>query len=190
MFARHLIRPSRSSPRARSLACASSLIATSVVACDWDWHRERSGPPRIEQPNGPVQTQAPLTGADTEAARAQRPSTDENMGRGFQGTIEQRLRTSRGERRLRYLSRGNKARLQVDGLHGTGAFDALIWGESISVLDHERDTYRTVALDDVKPAEHNRDLAIEKTGERMTLDGLLRALQMSASVKRQTGEQL
>jgi hypothetical protein len=177
MVAPRINQRSRSSPRTQSLASIASLISTSVaatsLACDWDWNRERSGPPRIEQPNAPVQTQAPLTGMQAEGASAQRPSMDENMGRSFQGTIEQRLRTERGERRLRYLSRGNTARLQVDGLHGRGAFDALIWGESISVLDHTRDTYRTVALDDVKPQKAHREVRISKTGERLTLQGVI-----------------
>jgi hypothetical protein len=95
------------------------------------------------------------------------------MGRSFQGAIELSLRNAAGEQRgIRYLSRGNSARLQIDGVNGKGAFDALIWDENISVIDNGQHSYRTFALDDVKTAGKDRDVHIDKTGVRTMLSGV------------------
>jgi hypothetical protein len=123
--------------------------------------------------------------ATPETAVDERPSVDENMGRGFQGTLALRLRAPSGERTLRYQTRGNRARLQVDGPNGAAAqapsqarpsgasLDALIWEQSLSFLNHEQKTYRTVALDDVKARdEPGADVKIQKTGERINLAGV------------------
>jgi len=101
------------------------------------------------------------------------------MGRDFQGAIEWSLKSANGERRnVRYLARGNDARLQIDGVQGRGAFDALIWDEKISVIDNARKTYTTQELDDVKTdkAKHDADpeqVRIDKTGERKSLSGVI-----------------
>jgi hypothetical protein len=122
--------------------------------------------------------------ATPETAVDERPSVDENMGRGFQGRLAMRIRAPSGERTLRYQTRGNRARLQVDapgdsaaaGAQSPGVgtnFDALIWDQSISTLNHERKSYQTVALDDVKAnAKPDADVKIQKTGERSSLSGV------------------
>jgi hypothetical protein len=154
---------------------ATSLVAVCVsFGCDWDWNHSRSEPPRIQpQSNAtPANTPLPLS-RDTNATDNARPSTDENMGRSFQGAIELSLRNAAGEQRgLRYLSRGNTARLQIDGVRGQGAFDALIWDENLSIIDNGRRTFRTFALDDVKTDAKTRHVRVDKTGERRVLNGV------------------
>lgn len=95
------------------------------------------------------------------------------MGRSFQGVVDLRLSAPRGAaRRLRYLSQGNEARLQIDGAYGQSGFDAVIWGEKIAVLDHERRTYRTHELDTLRTAGEDGEVRIEPTGERRLLSGV------------------
>jgi hypothetical protein len=151
-----------------------------LFACDWDMNRRNEGPPRVAPQTGQVPTTTTLPLATGPAASDNaRPSTDENMGRDFQGAIEWSLHDAAGARRnVRYLARGNHARLQIDGTHGKGAFDALIWDEKLSVIDSGNQTFSTVALDEVKTekAEHDADPAhvrIDKTGERTTLSGVI-----------------
>jgi hypothetical protein len=143
-------------------------------------------PAGAEQPPSSGEPGTPQTvHATPETAVDERPSVDENMGRGFQGRLAMRIRAPSGERTLRYQTRGNQARLQVDASSGSAApaserspgagtnFDALIWEQSMSMLNHERKTYRTVALDDVKAsAEPDADVKIQKTGERSSLSGV------------------
>jgi hypothetical protein len=109
------------------------------------------------------------------------------MGRGFQGTLKLALTTKQGERTLSYLARGNSARLQIDNRESTGAqraqpdrsppsrnFDALIWDDKVSVLEHERRAYRTILLDAVQPMkEPTADVEVKRTGERVSLEGVI-----------------
>jgi hypothetical protein len=159
---------------------AAGLVALGLsVACDWDWNREQREPPRTEPGPTPLAnapapaTNTPPLAGPASATDNARPSTDENMGRSFQGALELQLRTAAGEERgLRYLSRGNDARLQVDGVKGRGAFDALIWDENISIIDNGRRTYKTFRLDDVETSARPRQVKVDKTGERRSLQGV------------------
>lgn len=143
--------------------------------------RAASAEPSSGEPGTPQ-----TVNASPETALDERPSVDENMGRGFQGTLALRIRAPSTERTLRYQTRGNRARLQVDAPNGSAAqapaerspgarmsFDALIWDQSISMLNHAARTYQTLALDDVKErAEPDADVKIQKTGERGRLSGV------------------
>jgi hypothetical protein len=150
-------------------------VAVSVSAgCDWDCNPSSTAPPRIDPQQGPgAAATPPALAAGPAGERNERPSTDENMGRSFQGVIELRLKARAGqERGLRYLARGNVARLQVDGVGGKGAFDALLWGENISVIDNARDTYRSFDLDSIETSNEERRVSIDKTGDRRMLAGV------------------
>lgn len=113
-------------------------------------------------------------------APGERPSLDENMGRGFQGALAVRIRQAGGQSQdLRYMNLGNTARLQLDSSGDTQRpgqvrnFDALIWGESISVLDHQRRSVRTVPLQQIRPkSETETPVTIHRTGERSSLQGV------------------
>lgn len=151
------------------------LGVCSTAACDWDWGRERETPPRIDPGAGPGVANSPMPLAATAPATENaRPSTDRNMGRDFQGALELELRSAGGKQhRIRYLSRGNDARLQLDDIGGDRDFDALIWGENLSVIDNRARTYRTIALDTAKKLEGDEhDVRIDTTGERALIDGV------------------
>ncbi|MEY2936275.1 MAG: hypothetical protein RL033_7024 [Pseudomonadota bacterium] len=133
-----------------------------------------------------AQQNAPSAGAETTAlplapgAPGERPSVDQNMGRGFQGSLVLRVHDSRRQdQELRYLSLGNTARLQIDTLgdqprnSAPQHFDALIWGESISLIDHQRRAVRTLPLRQLRPkAEPEVSVATNRTGERTSLQGV------------------
>jgi hypothetical protein len=125
-----------------------------------------------------------------------RPSLDENMGRGFQGALVLRLSSPGAERTLSYRARGNTARIQIDtpqlaspqvaSLNGAAAgsgaaarpipahFDALLYDNNLSVLDHEQRTYRTTRLDAIEPVGGSEpNLELKKTGERLELQGVM-----------------
>jgi hypothetical protein len=175
--------PRRFAPRpgAGWIRCgAASVAIAAFCGCDWDLNRKSDGPPRVQPQTGEVSTKtAPLLATAPAASENARPSIDENMGRDFQGAIEWSLRNASGEQRnVRYLTRGNDARLQIDGLHGKGAFDALIWDEKISVIDNGQQTFTTRALDDIdtSKAKHDSSLSqieINKTGERTSVSGVI-----------------
>jgi hypothetical protein len=113
-------------------------------------------------------------------APGERPSVDQNMGRGFQGTLALRVRkASGGAVDLRYLSLGNTARLQLDSSEAgvvAGApvhLDALIWGESLTLMDHQRRSLSTFPLRQIRPGDEPAPkVAIQKTGERSSLQGV------------------
>lgn len=155
-------------------------LLSSIAACDWDRGRTSSEPPRVEQSTAPLEGTAQQNPATTapaisgkqapEASANARPSADENMGRAFQGSMQVRLKMPDGERLITYLARGNRARIQVDG--GNRRLDALIWDENITLIDNEQKTYRTLALDDVKPAPASPgDVSAKATGERAMVQG-------------------
>ena len=100
------------------------------------------------------------------------------MGRGFQGTLLLRLHQGASDHDLRYLAYGNTARLQLDALDKPPAgkaafhFDALIWDQNISLLDHERRSVRTVPLSEIQPAPAKSEVSMQKTGERVAIQGV------------------
>lgn len=113
-------------------------------------------------------------------AMGERPSLQQNMGRGFQGKLGLRLTKSNGaQEQLRFLSLGNTARLQVDaagqpppGTHPQH-LDVLFWGEQLSLLDHEQRTARTLSLQQIRPSEEpEAHVELKKTGERSSMQGV------------------
>ncbi len=128
-----------------------------------------------EQRPTPPDTLPPAPGAPGE-----RPRVAQHMGRGFQGPLVLRVRTpDGGSDDLRYLSLGNTARLQLDRAASSERrtparhLDALIWGESVSLLDHQQRTLRTFPLRQIRPRpEPAVDVEIESTGERRSLQGV------------------
>lgn len=151
------------------------LAVGSSLACDWDLGRKQEAPPRLDPAAGPGAANTPMPLAATSPASDDaRPSTNQNMGRDFQGALELEVRTTAGkQQRIRYLSRGNDARLQVDDVGGSSSFDALIWGENLSVIDNQAKTYRTIALDNAKKLEGDEhEVRIDPTGERSLIDGV------------------
>lgn len=137
--------------------------------------------PLREQPAAGTGGQpAPAVGGTTSVAPsiADRPSVDDNMGRGFQGTLAFRLVGPQQSYGLRYSSRGNTARLQVDPLEAKDKsasrhLDALIWGGNISLLNHRDRTLHTVQLDTISPQGDDAEgVEIQKTGDRNTLLGV------------------
>jgi hypothetical protein len=158
------------------------------AACDAECNKAAGGPPRTGQEGTATQETTafatparagtgnlPSAPGSDEAPVSARPSIDENMGRGFQGTLELRVSDARGARALRYLAKGNTARFQLDGAKGGPGIDALLWGENVSLLDHRSRTYHTRALDDVNaPAgAPEPDVKVQKTGERVTMQGVM-----------------
>jgi hypothetical protein len=113
-------------------------------------------------------------------AVGERPSLQQNMGRGFQGTLALRLSKSDGDQQaLRFLSLGNTARLQVDALGESKPaahplhLDVLFWGEQLSLLDHEQRTARTLSLQQIRPSEEPAaHVELKRTGERSSIQGV------------------
>ncbi len=111
----------------------------------------------------------------------ERPSLQQNMGRGFQGKLALRLTKSNGaQEQVRFLSLGNTARLQVDAAGQAPPsspaqhVDVLFWGEQLSVLDHEQRTVRTLSLQQIRPREEpEAHVDLKKTGERSTIQGVM-----------------
>lgn len=153
------------------LASGALILAAACEATD----KRGEGAPRSEP-----QSLRPRPAAE------ERPALDENMGRGFQGRLQMRLSTPTGEQTLRYLTRGNRARLQLDSTNASpeqgskgsklregSNFDALIWDENISLMDHVHDTYRTVSLDEIEAGnEPGESVSVRETGERDRVAGV------------------
>lgn len=118
--------------------------------------------------------------AGAAASAGDRPNLDEQMGRGFQGTLMVRVTRNGQSHDLRYLTRGNAGRLQIDALESGSRpkergthFDALIWDEHISRIDHRTRSVRTWTLDDVPERDEKAaEVKIEKTGERLSVHGV------------------
>jgi hypothetical protein len=119
--------------------------------------------------------------APAPGAPGERPSLQQNMGRGFQGKLALRLTDSQGaQKQMRFLSLGNTARLQVDALDQPRPaqhplhLDVLFWGEQLSLLDHEQRTVRTLALRQIRPTEEaETPVQLKKSGEQATIEGVV-----------------
>ena len=111
----------------------------------------------------------------------ERPSLQQNMGRGFQGKLALRLTDNSGnQQQMRFLSLGNTARLQVDSLDQPRAtahprhLDVLFWGEQLSLLDNEQRTVRTLPLQQIRPTEEaETPVELKKSGQRSTVQGVM-----------------
>jgi hypothetical protein len=119
--------------------------------------------------------------APAPGAPGERPSLQNNMGRGFQGKLALRLTKSDGtQQQMRFLSLGNTARLQVDSLEQPRPtthpihLDVLFWGEQLSLLDNEQRTARTLPLQQIRPTEEaTTPVELKKSGDRGTLQGVV-----------------
>lgn len=139
-------------------------------------------PTQAPQPSGagPENLQAFNAQVPAPGAPGERPSAAQNMGRGFQGSLLLRVRDGSQTHELRYLSLGNRARIQIDArtAEGTRAplhFDAVLEGENILVFDHAKRTIRTIALAQVEPrpgSAASGAVQVKKTGESVTLGGV------------------
>jgi len=165
--------PSRGSAPASGAPQSSSAAPTVAEQPALDAVRERAGPPP-SAPNRTVSTVLePALGAP-----GSRTSLQEDMGRGFQGTLALRLHQASSEHDLRYQALGNTARLQLDALEQPAAekapfhFDALIWDQSLSVIDHEQRSVRTLPLAEIQTTPARGEASIEKTGERVSIQGV------------------
>jgi len=112
-------------------------------------------------------------------APGERPSLQQNMGRGFQGRLALRLQSQGTPYDLVYLSLGNTARLQIDSVEQARPaprplhFDALIWGESISLMNHQQRSVRTLSLRQIRPSEQPMSkVETKKTAERSSIQGV------------------
>jgi len=100
------------------------------------------------------------------------------MGRGFQGTLALRLHQGSGEHDLRYQAYGNTARLQLDALRAPANgqapfhFDALIWDQNLSLIDHEQRSVRTLPLAEVRATAAKGGASLRETGERVAIQGV------------------
>jgi hypothetical protein len=180
-------RSPRTQPRSYGHAGVAVAGALVIYACNTDARRSDTSPPTHEvnvaaqplrqEPGAAGAGGAPASGASA-ASIGDRPSIGENMGRGFQGTLALRLMSPGKSYDLRYSSRGNSARLQLDPLEPKDKgeslhLDVLIWDENISLLQHRNRTVQTFALDSVAArADDAEGVEVEKTGERATLRGV------------------
>ncbi|HEY5960973.1 MAG TPA: DUF4412 domain-containing protein [Polyangiaceae bacterium] len=99
----------------------------------------------------------------------------ENMGRNFEGRLHMRVTGLSDPLELRYLSRGERGRLQIDRPgKGSGAFDAIFAGDQVLVFDHVKRGYRARDLDAVpKKEEPSDDVRVERTSAQKDISGLL-----------------
>jgi hypothetical protein len=134
-------------------------------------HSAGAGPENLQAFNA----QVPAPGAPGE-----RPSVAQNMGRGFQGSLLLRVRDGSQSHELRYLSLGNRARIQIDARTAESQrapvhFDAVLEGENILVFDHAKRTIRTIALAHIEPRPSSAatgTVQVKKTGESVNLGGV------------------
>jgi hypothetical protein len=99
----------------------------------------------------------------------------ENMGRNFEGRLQWRVSGTKQPMQVRYLSRGERGRLQIER-PGSGAatFDAIFAGDRAIVLDHAQRRYHSYELGKVeKKREPGVDVREERTDERREVMGLV-----------------
>jgi hypothetical protein len=129
---------------------------------------------------GPENLQAFNAQVPAPGAPGERPSVSQNMGRGFQGSLLLRVRDGSRTHELRYLSLGDRARIQIDARTSGGAqaplhFDAVLEGDNILIFDHAKRTIRTISLAQIKPrpgSDASAAVHVKKTGESVTLGGV------------------
>lgn len=96
------------------------------------------------------------------------------MGRNFEGRLQVRVNGLPQPLEVRYLSRGERGRLQVErpGARG-GSFDVIFAGDQALVLDHTRRGYKAHDLNDVPPrSETKSEVKVTRTSDRRELAGL------------------
>lgn len=170
--------------RARVLGSVLPFVTICLVACDNNRSSSEPAPPpaapapgspespplgRGGAPSGDLDQNVGTAGA---AGPPARPSVEDNMARHFQGSFRLRVKGPDGAREVAYFARGNTARIQLEGVGKP--LDALVWERKMSVIDHDRKTYVTSPLDDLKTAEE-ADVEVDEapTGERVVLRGVV-----------------
>jgi hypothetical protein len=120
----------------------------------------------------PIASSPVVASAEAHGTRVEGPRT-ENMGRNFEGRLRQRV-TGPHPLELRYLSRGERGRLQIERPGSEPTFDAIFAGDQAIVLDHSRRRYRTFDLNRVdKKSEKDEKVDVERTQDRKEIKGLL-----------------
>jgi hypothetical protein len=122
----------------------------------------------------PAASSAAVASAEQRGTRIEGPR-DENMGRNFEGRLQLKITGPSRPLELRYLSHGERGRLQIDRPDaGTPGFDAIFAGDQALVLDHAKRRYSVLDLDDVpKKQEPSVDVKVERASDRRELSGLL-----------------
>lgn len=120
----------------------------------------------------PSASSAAVASADTHGTRLEGPR-DQNMGRNFEGRLRARVTGLSHPVEIRYVSRGERGRLQIER-PGSAAFDVILAGDQALVLDHANRRYRAHDLNTIKPrAEPSTEVQVERTSDRRELSGLL-----------------
>jgi hypothetical protein len=149
----------------------------------------RAEPNKMDRGQAPGRETDPAvvaTGAKPQASSAAVPSAEqhgtriegpreENMGRNFEGRLQWRVVGTGPDLNIRYLSRGERGRLQLERPgSGEAAFDAIFAGDQVIVLDHAQHRFRRQDLNQVpKKSEPKVDVTIEQTSDRREVQGLL-----------------
>jgi hypothetical protein len=113
--------------------------------------------------------------ANTGGAAPEGKNTSDNMARNFQGRRRLKIGAHGRNGEIRYLSKDNRARLQLDDIPGTSirSFDSLIDADKMIVLLNDRREYYARKLSDVEPKkEHGPDVNVDQTGDRIVVAGL------------------
>src|SRR4051812_31164451 len=95
----------------------------------------------------PIASNSAVAAAEQHGTRLQGPLAD-NEGRNFEGRLQLRVTGLREPLQIRYLSRGERGRLQLER-EGSSGFDAIFAGDQVIVLDHSRRRYRAQELKQV-----------------------------------------
>ncbi len=88
-----------------------------------------------------------VASAERQGTRLEGPRA-ENEGRNFEGRLQLRVSGLAQSLQIRYLSRGERGRLQVERTGGSG-FDAIFAGDQVIIIDHAQRRYRARDLNDI-----------------------------------------
>jgi len=120
----------------------------------------------------PMGSSSAVASAEAHGTRLEGPR-DENMGRNFEGRLRARVNGLQQPLEVRYLSRGERGRLQLDRT-GAPSFDLIFAGDQAIVLDHVKRAYKSYDLNQVPArSEAKVDVDVERTSDRRELSGLL-----------------
>jgi len=160
------------------------VLFLTCVACHRGDDNGKESPAHSGRATGTLASQAPVNGGSPVAATPAEASngvntggaapegrnTSDNMGRNFEGRLRAKISGYGQNGELRYLSKNNRARLQLENVPGTSirSFDSLFDAGEMTVLLNDRREYYTRKLDDVEATkEHGPDIDIDQTGERV-----------------------
>jgi hypothetical protein len=135
----------------------------------------RETDPAVAATGAKPQASSPaVASAERHGIRLEGPR-EENMGRNFEGRLQWRVVGVEPELSIRYLSRGERGRLQLDRPgSGQAGFDAIFAGDQVIVLDHAHHRFRQQDLNQVpKKSEPAGSATVERTTDRRELSGLL-----------------